>query len=70
MKKVWQVAAREFIATVSNRAFVIGLLIMPAIFALFGLIGPALFNFQNFKVEGELRSSIRPAASCPDIRAA
>jgi ABC-type Na+ efflux pump permease subunit len=30
---VWLVASREFLAAVANRGFVIGLLLMPAIFA-------------------------------------
>ena len=55
MKKVLQIAQREFIVTVSNKAFLIGLLILPGMIALFALIGPRVFNMQNFKVEGEIR---------------
>ena len=33
MRRVWLVASREFLAAVANRGFVIGLLLMPAIFA-------------------------------------
>ena len=55
MKKVIQVAKREFIVTVSNKAFLIGLLIMPAMIAVFAVIAPRVFNMQNIKVEGEIR---------------
>jgi len=55
MKRVILVATREFIVTVSNKAFVLGLLFMPAMIALIALIAPRVFNMQNFKVEGEIR---------------
>ena len=55
MKKVFHVAVREFIVTVSNRAFILGLLVMPALIGLFALIGPHVFNLRDFKVEGDLR---------------
>jgi ABC-type Na+ efflux pump permease subunit len=55
MTRVLQVAIREFVVTVSNRAFIIGLLVMPALIALFALIVPRAFNFRDFKVEGDVR---------------
>jgi ABC-2 type transport system permease protein len=54
MKNILLIAKREFIATVATRAFIIGLLIVPALIALFALIGPRLFNFRNYKVRGEV----------------
>ena len=55
MTRVLQVAVREFVVTVSNRAFIIGLLVMPVMIALLALIIPRAFNFRDFKVEGDVR---------------
>jgi ABC-type Na+ efflux pump permease subunit len=51
---IFLVAKREFIATVATRAFIIGLLIVPVLIAVFALIGPRLFDFRNYKVQGEV----------------
>ena len=74
MRKVGLVAAREFITTVSTRGFLIGLLIMPALFALVGTLAPRLLNARvpqvrgdvaivdpTGKVLGELRAALDPA---------
>ena len=55
MKRVLHVAVREFVVTVTNKAFIIGLLIMPTLIAIFATLGPRLFNFRDFKVEGDVR---------------
>jgi ABC-type Na+ efflux pump permease subunit len=70
MKKVIQIAVREFVATVSNRAFVIGLLIGPAMLALFGLVAPRMFSGQNFKVEGEFAIVDPTGLVVPEVRTA
>jgi ABC-type Na+ efflux pump permease subunit len=44
MKKVWQVAVREFVATVFTKGFIIGLLIVPVIFAIMAVVGPRFFG--------------------------
>ena len=54
MKNIFWIARREFMATVATRAFLVGILILPVMIALFALIGPRIFNFRNFKVKGEL----------------
>jgi len=68
MKKIFQVAMREFIVTVSSKAFLIGLLIMPAMITFFVLLGPRLFNFQNIKVEGEIRVVDPAGQVIPELR--
>jgi ABC-type Na+ efflux pump permease subunit len=68
MKRVLLVAIREFVATVSNRAFVAGLLVMPALLALFAAIGPRLFNFRDFKVEGDVRIVDPTGLVVPQLR--
>ncbi|MBN1240529.1 MAG: ABC transporter permease [Gammaproteobacteria bacterium] len=54
MSKVLQVAWREFFATVSSRAFIVGLLLLPAMGALMALIIPRAFDFDDFDVSGEV----------------
>lgn len=54
MSKILQVAVREFVATVFTKAFVIGLLIFPALIAIGVTVAPRLFSDRGFSVEGEL----------------
>ena len=53
MRKILQIAAREFIATVATKAFVIGLLFMPAMIGVGFLVVP-LFSDTDFVAEGEV----------------
>jgi ABC-type Na+ efflux pump permease subunit len=55
MKKVWLVASREFMAAVANKGFVIGLLLMPAIFAAIFTMMPRLMNTQGEQIRGDVR---------------
>ncbi len=68
MNKVWQIAVREFVATVFTKGFIIGLLIFPTIGALMVVFGPRLFGNRNLTVEGRDRrrrsDGRRAAASC------
>jgi ABC-2 type transport system permease protein len=68
MKRIFHVAVREFVVTVSNRAFVIGLLVMPALLAALGLLIPRLFNFRDFKVEGQIRIIDSTGLVAPQLR--
>ena len=73
MSKVWQIAVREFVATVFTKAFIIGLLIFPTIVgARWSLFGPRLFGDRNFTVAGADRrrrsDGRRAAASCATAR--
>jgi ABC-2 type transport system permease protein len=54
MSNILSIAKREFMATVATKAFVIGLLILPAIIALSVLVAPRLFNFKNIQIQGEI----------------
>ncbi len=54
MNKVWQIAVREFVATVFTKAFIIGLLIFPTIAALMVAFGPRLFGNRDLTFEGEI----------------
>jgi len=53
MNKILLIALREFVATVFSKAFVIGLLVVPALIALGFVIMPRLFN-SDFSVAGEV----------------
>ena len=55
MRRVWLVASREFMAAVANRGFVIGLLIMPAIFAGLFTLMPRLMNRPGEQIRAEVR---------------
>jgi ABC-2 type transport system permease protein len=53
MKKVFKVAAREFVATVFTRAFILGLLLTPAIGATAALVFPRVMT-RSVQVQGEI----------------
>jgi ABC-2 type transport system permease protein len=55
MNNILTIARREFLATVATRAFIIGLLILPAIIAIFALVAPRLFSQKNYQIKGEIR---------------
>ncbi|MGH8229215.1 MAG: ABC transporter permease [Steroidobacteraceae bacterium] len=52
--KIGWIAAREFIATVATRGFIIGLLVTPALGALFLYAAPRLLSPRNFHVAGDI----------------
>jgi ABC-type Na+ efflux pump permease subunit len=54
MKKIRIVAAREFLTTVSNRGFIIGLLIMPAIGFLMLRLAPRIMNAPSPQIRGDV----------------
>jgi hypothetical protein len=44
MKKIFMVAAREFVATVFTRAFILGLMLTPAVGALAAIVFPRVMT--------------------------
>ena len=54
MSKVWLIAVREFVATVFTKAFIIGLLIFPAIMSVMVVVGPRLFGNADFSIKGQV----------------
>jgi ABC-type Na+ efflux pump permease subunit len=54
MKKIGHIAAREFLATVGTRGFILGLLVVPASIALVVALGPRLFRPRNLQVQGQV----------------
>ena len=70
MKKVLLIASREFIATVSTKAFIIGLLFMPMMIGTAAIIFPRLLNPRSFKTQGEVAVIDPSGHAMADIRAA
>ncbi len=54
MRNIFNIAKREFLATVATRAFIIGLLIVPAIIGVLILVIPRVFNIKGVKVQGDI----------------
>jgi len=52
MKKIFHVALRELIATVSTKAFILGVFLPPILMALMAFVLPRLFNEKPPKVDG------------------
>jgi ABC-type Na+ efflux pump permease subunit len=55
MTRVGLIALREFLAAVANRGFLIGLLLMPVLGALFLVVAPFVFGPRSVEVRGEVR---------------
>ena len=53
-KKILLVARRDFIATVLNRRFLVGLLLMPAMVGLLIALGPRVLNSRSPQVRGSV----------------
>ena len=71
MNKVLQIAAREFVATVYTKAFIIGLLVFPAIVGVMALVGPKLFGpDRNFAIAGQLAVVDPTGKVTPELQAA
>ena len=70
MRKVFLVAGREFVATVSTKAFIIGLLIMPMFLLVAAIVFPRLLNPRNFKTTGVVAVIDPSGKAIGEIRAA
>ena len=68
MSKVWRIAAREFVATVFTKGFIIGLLIVPVIGGIVAILGPRLFADRVLTVEGEIAIVDRSNVVLPRVR--
>jgi len=70
VKKILLVAQREFIATVSTKAFIIGLLIMPLMLGVVAVVFPRLLNPRSFRTSGEIAVIDPSGKAIGDIRTA
>ena len=69
MSKVWQIAIREFVATVFTKAFIIGLLVLPVMIVVMTVVGPRLFRATDFAVKGEIAVIDATGIVTPELRA-
>jgi ABC-2 type transport system permease protein len=69
MSKVWQIAVREFVATVFTKGFIIGLLVFPTIAVLMAVFGPRLFGNRDFSVAGQIAIIDPTGVVLPELRA-
>ncbi len=70
MNKILLIAVRDFVAVVFTRAFVIGILLPPAIMAVLAFAGPRLFADRGLRVEGQLEIVDPTGKVVPELRAA
>ena len=70
MKKILLIASREFIATVSTKAFIIGLLFMPIMISVSAIVFPRLLNPRNFQTRGEVAIVDPSRRAIADVRTA
>jgi ABC-2 type transport system permease protein len=70
MSRIWMVATRDFVATVSGKGFVIGLLLMPALILTLALLLPRIVNGRSPQVHGEVAVIDRSGSIFPELRAA
>jgi ABC-2 type transport system permease protein len=68
MKKIGLVAAREIVATIGNKGFVIGLLIMPAMFALIAVLAPRISAARSPQIVGEVAVIDQTGKAMGDLR--
>jgi len=67
-RKIGQVAAREFMATVSTRAFILGLLLTPTIIAAVAVVFPRVLG-RGTEVRGEIAVIDPTGVVVPELRA-
>jgi ABC-2 type transport system permease protein len=65
---MWDVARRDFTATVSGKGFLIGLLIMPLIMLMAVVLGPRIVNARSPQVRGEVAVIDRTGSIAPELR--
>ena len=70
MTRILHVALRDFLATVTTKTFLAGLLVAPAIGAVLIVVGPRLFDDRGYQVKGEYAVVDPTGVVFPEMRAA
>ena len=70
MTRIAQVALRDFLAVVTTRGFVFGLVATPALGGLLVLVAPSLFDDTDYRIAGEYAVVDPTGAVAPRMRAA
>lgn len=68
MQRIWMVAVRDFTTTISNKGFLIGLLVMPILVAVFLVLGPRILNAHSPAVAGQLEVIDPTGRVLPELR--
>ncbi len=69
MKKILQVALREFVSTVATKGFIIGMLVTPLIMAFMIIVMPRLMKVDAPKISGEVAIVDPTGAVAPGLAA-
>ena len=70
IRRIGLIAAREFVTTVGNKRFLFGLLVMPAMIAIAGLVGPRIINARSPQIRGTVAVIDPTGQVLPDLRVA
>ena len=70
MRRIILIARQEFLATVSSRGFIIGLVFMPAIVAIGVLASPRLFDLRTSRIVGDVAIVDSTGRMASELRAA
>ncbi len=54
LRRIGLVAARDYVAVITSRAFLVGLLVMPVMVLVLAVLVPRLLHSQNPQVTGEV----------------
>jgi ABC-2 type transport system permease protein len=68
MSKILQIAVRDFLATLTTKAFIIGLLVLPTILIVLIAVGPRVFNPRAFQVQAEVAIIDPTGKIAPEVR--
>ena len=68
MQRVWMVAARDFSVTVTNKGFLIGILLTPILISIFVFLGPRVLNARSPVVKGQVAVMDATGSLISDVR--
>jgi ABC-2 type transport system permease protein len=68
MQRIWLVAARDFSVTVSNKGFVLGILLVPILICFFVFVGPRVLNGRSPVVAGQVAVRDATGSLISDVR--
>src|SRR5262245_26061525 len=70
INRIGLIAAREFVVSITSKGLLIGLLLMPAIFAIAGVLGPRIMNSRSPQIRGAVAVIDPTGKVLPELRAA
>lgn len=70
IRRIWMVTSREFLATITSKGFILGVLMMPLLLLIFIVLAPRFLNAQGPQVSGEIAVIDPTGRVLPELRAA